>query len=128
MDNQAAFAEVFGDDPKILASNPVMSQDTTTTDRSLYSFGKKFKFGVIMHMCRKYYVGHDSVDKSLSVQDVSRQISEIKQECENKNGILMQGRPDELFDKFLYLSIRLPESDRAWTIQLYAAYFAALVR
>ena len=47
-----------------------------------------------------------------------RQISESKQEWENKNGVLMQGSPDEMFDKFFQLSIRLPESARSWPIQL----------
>ena len=37
---------------------------------------------------------------------------------ENKNGILMQYSPDKSFDKFLQLSSSLPESARAWPVQL----------
>ena len=38
LDNQAAFSEVFGDKPIIIAPNIIMLQDTTSTARSLYSF------------------------------------------------------------------------------------------
>ena len=75
LDNQSAFDEVFGYKPKILPPNPVMSQDVMTTANILYSFGEKFKLYVFMYMCRRYYVGHDSVDNPLIVQYVCRHIS-----------------------------------------------------
>ena len=118
LDNQAALDEVFGDKRTIIAPNIITSQDTTSAARILYSFGKKCKVHVFLHIFRKYYVRHDSLDNSLSVQDLCRQISEIKQEQKYKNGKLMQGSPDEMFDKFLQLSRSLPESARAWPIQL----------
>ena len=48
-DNQAAFAEVFGDKPTIIAPN--ITPDTTSTSRSLHSFGEKFKLDLFQHMC-----------------------------------------------------------------------------
>ena len=63
LDNQKAFAEVFGDKPKILAPNTATFQYSTSTARSLYSFGEKYKSDVFLHMCRKHYVEHNSVDK-----------------------------------------------------------------
>ena len=36
LDNQAAFAEVFGDKPTILDTHPFTSKDTTTTDRTFF--------------------------------------------------------------------------------------------
>ena len=36
LDNQAAFAGVFGDKPKIIAPNIITSKDITSTARSLY--------------------------------------------------------------------------------------------
>ena len=77
-DNQAAFAEVFGDKPTTIDPDIITSQYTTSTARRLYFFVKNCKLDVFLHMCRKYYVGYDSVDNSLSVQDLCRQISEIK--------------------------------------------------
>ena len=100
LDNQAVFAEVFGDKPTIIPQNIVMLQDTTTTARSLYLFGEKCKLDVFMHMCRKYYVVHNSVDNSLIIQDVCCKIIEIKKEWKDKNGMLMRGKPDELFHNF----------------------------
>ena len=94
LDNQTTFTEVFGDKPTILVPNIDIYQDSTSIARSLYSFGEKCNLDVFLYMCRKYYVGHDSIDNLLSVQDVCRQISEIKQEWKNKNGILMQYSPD----------------------------------
>ena len=85
-DNQATFTEVFGKKPTILAPNIDTSQDSTSTARILYSFGDKFKLDVFLHMWRKYYVGQDSIDNSLRVQDMCRHISEIKQEKINKMG------------------------------------------
>ena len=38
----------------------------------------------------------------------------------------MQDSPDESFDKLLQLSRRLPESARAWPVQLCSTYFIAL--
>ena len=125
LDNQTTFTEVFGDKPTILVPNIDIYQDSTSIARRLYSFGEKCNLDVFLYMCRKYYVGHDSIDNLLSVQDVCRQISEIKQEWKNKNGILMQYSPDKLFDKFLRLSSSLPESARAWPVQLCSTYFTA---
>ena len=101
LDIKAAFAEVFGDKPTILPPNPVMLQDTTTAAKSLYYFFNKWKLYVFMHMCRRYHVWHDLVHNSLIIQDVCRQISEIKQECKVINGDLMRDIPNNIFDKFL---------------------------
>ena len=76
--NLAAFAEVFGENPTILPLNPVILQDTMKKYRSLYYSDEKCKFDVSMHMCRRYYVGHNLVDISLSIQDMCCQISEVK--------------------------------------------------
>ena len=80
MDNQSNFSGLSGEKPKILSPNIDILQDSTSTAIIIYSLGENCKFDVFLHMCRKYYVGHDSIDTSLSVQDVSRQIPEIKQE------------------------------------------------
>ena len=48
MDNQATFAGVFGYTPRVIAPNPVTLQDTTTTDRSLYSLRE---FSSCMCLC-----------------------------------------------------------------------------
>ena len=40
----------------------------------------------------------------------------------------MQRRPDEMFDKFLQLSTRLPYNEQAWPIQMCSAYFTDLVK
>ena len=38
----------------------------------------------------------------------------------------MQDRPDRIFDKFLQLSRSLPESARAWPVQICSTYFTVL--
>ena len=73
--NHAAFAEVFGDIPKILDPNVIKSKDSTSTARSLYSFVEKWKLDMFIYMFREYYVRHTSIDNSLSVQDVWCQMS-----------------------------------------------------
>ena len=52
LDIQAAFAEVFGDKPTILAPNRTTSQDFTSEARILYSYGEKCKLVVFLHMYR----------------------------------------------------------------------------
>ena len=99
-DTQADFSEVFGDKPTIISPNTTTSKYTISTARSLYPFGEKFKLDLFLHMCRKYYFGHDSVEKSLIVQDMCHQISEVKKKWKEKNRILMRGSPDKIFDKF----------------------------
>ena len=75
LDNQAAFAEVFGDKPKIISPNIITSKDITSTARSLYYFGEKCKLDLFLHVCRKYYVGHISVENSLIIKEVCHKIS-----------------------------------------------------
>ena len=89
LDNQETFSGMFGDKPTIIAQNINTSQDSASTSQSLYSFGEKCKLDVLLHTLGKYYVGHNSIDNSLSVQDVCYQVSELKQEWENENWILM---------------------------------------
>ena len=77
LDNQAAFDEVFGGKPTILDTNIITLQDSTSTSMRLYYFVEKCKLGVFLHICRKYYVGHESVDNSFIVQDMYHHLSEI---------------------------------------------------
>ena len=51
--NQAASYKVFGYKPTILDKNLTTSQDSKSTDRSLYSFGAKCSFDVFLNMCIK---------------------------------------------------------------------------
>ena len=89
LDNQEIFTEVFGNKPTIIAPNKDTSQYFTSAARRIYAFGEKCKLDVFLHMCRKYYVGHDSIYNSLRIHDVCCQISEINKKIKNKNGILM---------------------------------------
>ena len=73
---------------------------------------------MFLKIYRKYYVENNSVDNSLSVQDVRLQIPETKQEWKDKNGILIQGSPEETVGIFLQLSSSLPESARERPINL----------
>ena len=57
-----------------------------------------------------------------------RKISETKQQWKYKNGILMRGSPEKMFDKFFHISSSLSESARTWPIQLCSKYFASLVK
>ena len=125
LDNQTDFAVTFGSKPTLLPPNPT-SREHTVTAKTLYAYGEKCKLDVFLAMCRKYYVGHDSVDNSLSTQDVCRQISSLKQDYKDNHGRLLHDTPDNLFNKFLQLSSNLPESSRLWPLQLCSAYFAAL--
>ena len=56
LDNEAAFAEVFGDKPTILETNIITSQYSTSTVWSFYPLGEKHNLYVFIHTCRKYYV------------------------------------------------------------------------
>ena len=75
LDNQAAFTAVFRDKPTILAPNIDTPQYSTSTASILYSLEENCKLDVFLHMCRKYYARHDSIDNSLSVKYLCRQIS-----------------------------------------------------
>ena len=48
LDNQASFAEVFGNKPTILAPNIITLQYSTSKSRSLNSLGEKFKLDVFL--------------------------------------------------------------------------------
>ena len=65
LDNQKKFEKTFGDKPL----NPV-SQYSSTALKRLYAYSEKCKLDVFLHMCRKYYMVHDSVDIYLSTQEV----------------------------------------------------------
>ena len=56
---------MFGDKQTILPPKPG-SQDSSAVTKSLYAYSEKRKLDVFLHMCRKYYVGNDIVDISLS--------------------------------------------------------------
>ena len=79
LDNQVVFAKYFWDKPKSIAPNIITSQYTISKARSLYSLWEKWNLDVFLHMCGKYYVGHDSVDNSSRVKYLCCQISIIKQ-------------------------------------------------
>ena len=53
LDNQAAFAEVSGYKPTILAPNIDTSQYSTSTARRFYSLGEKWKLDMFLHICKK---------------------------------------------------------------------------
>ena len=79
IDNKKDFEKTFGDKPTIL-SPKLVSQDSSTAAKMLYAYSEKCTLDAFLHMCRKNYVGHDSVDNSLSTQDVCRRVSYLRQE------------------------------------------------
>ena len=78
-----------------------------------------------MHLCILDYVGSDAIDPTLSVQEVCRKNSDLKQ-VYSVNGKVFTDTPDEIFDKYISLVVNLPDNAAKWPIQLCLAYFAAL--
>ena len=71
------------------------------------------------------YVGYDEVDPALHVQDVSKQLSLIKQTYTSQ-GRIVELTPDKLFNKFCALLVSLPENAKTWPVQLCSLFLRAL--
>ena len=125
LDNQKEFEKIFGDKPTIIPTE-LVSQDSLTAAKILYSYSEKCKLDVFLHMCQIYYVGHDSVDNYLIMQDVCFRVSYLRQEWRDRNGSTVNKILDDLSNTFLKISSSLPESAYQWPIQIYCAYYTAL--
>ena len=71
------------------------------------------------------YVGDDTIDPTLHVQDVSKQLGLLNQN-HTYNRHTVELTPDKLFNKFYALSISLPEDAKMWPIQLCSPFLGAL--
>ena len=80
-----------------------------------------------IHICRKYYVGHNIVYNYLRTQDVCCRISYLKQEWRDRNGRTVCGITDDLFNEFFHRSISLHESACQWLIQIWSVYYTELI-
>ena len=78
-----------------------------------------------MHLCMLDYVGSNKIDPTLNVQEVCRQISDLKQ-FRSVNDSVVTDTSDELFDKYISLAIDSPDSAAKWPIQLCSAIFESL--
>ena len=77
MDSQANFDLTFGVLPYILPKQPTHN-NTKFTRSLMQDYSKKFKLDISMNLCMLYYVGNDTVDTTLNVQEVCRKISAVK--------------------------------------------------
>ena len=124
LDSQNEFNLTFGIEPVMLPEKP-NDYDSLATSRILQTYTEKCKFDIFMHLCRLDYVGSDKIDPTLSVQEVCRKISDLKQ-VYSVNGKVFTDTPDDIFDKYISLVVNLPDNAAKWPIQLCSAYFAAL--
>ena len=77
LDDQTKFVTCFGDFPAIIPEKPTDS-NVLTTRKLLTEYADNYKLDIFMYLCRLDYVGHAVVDIGLNVQEVCRQISDIK--------------------------------------------------
>ena len=124
LDSQADFDSTFGINPRLLPTNP-SNIDSSHLQRNLRQFSDRCKLDIFLHLCMLDYVGSDSIDISLNVQEVCRKISSLCQRY-TVRGKIVTDTPDELFDKFLVLSVSLPDDATTWPIQLCSTYLSAL--
>ena len=99
MDKNDEFDKVFGKNPILLPPNPT-SVDSATTSKILLDFSELCRLDVYLRACRKFYVGSSNINKNTSVQEVCREISDLRQEWKDKHGKLIVDNPEELFTKF----------------------------
>ena len=71
------------------------------------------------------YVCHDKVDPALHVQDVSKQLTLLKQSY-SSDGQTVNLTPDEVFNKLCALTVSLPEDAKLWPVQLCSLFLGAL--
>ena len=74
-----------------------------------------------MWLCEKDYVGITSAYNNLSLIDLGRALSTLKQEYKEGNQTI-SGTPDELFDKFMDIATCLPQDSREWPINLCSTF------
>ena len=110
IDNKKYFEKMFGDKPTIFPPNP-MSQDSSTVMKIPYLYIEKCKLDVFLLICRKYYVGANSVDNSLSTQDVCCPISYLIQDLRDRDWCTIRKSPDDLLNTILKISSSLLASD-----------------
>ena len=92
-----------------------MLQDSSTVAKIIYAYNERFKLDVLIHMCQKKYVGHNSVDNHLSTKYLCCLISYLIQEWRDSNGNTICKSPGDLFNKFSgyqIVSLRVPDSGR----------------
>ena len=125
VDIQRSHRDTFGNDPMIFPDNPT-NQNKTMTEKELYAFSELCMLDLFIHIIRKNYVGTDNVDYSRSTQKVCQAIKNLRQEWIGVNGKTVTLTPYIVFDKYMALSICLPDNVSLWTITLCAAYFTSL--
>ena len=78
-----------------------------------------------MWICEQDYVGITSADKNLSLIELGRTLSKLKQEYKEGNQTILD-TPDELFDKFMAISTCLPHDGKGWPANLCSTFQSAL--
>ena len=98
MDSQADLDLIFGALLYILPEQ-LNHNNTESTRLLLQDYSEKCKLDIFMNLCMWDYVGNDTVDTTLNVQEVCRKISTVKQVW-NIGWKVYTDTPDELYDKF----------------------------
>ena len=125
IDNQGKFDSTFGSNPVILPTIPTKPEHTNAA-QLLLDLSEQCRLDVYLNACRKFYVGTTIVDRTTSMMEVCREISELRQEYKDSNGRMVADTPEELFMKVLALTGSLPECAQGWPIQLCSTYYTAL--
>lgn len=125
LDSQQNFNSIFGKKPVILPSNPNRS-DLSSTRQELQNYCDMCKLDIYIYICGQDYVGSDTVDSALNIQEISRKITSLKQTWKDKSGKIRTDSPDDLFNKFLQVSYSLPDNVQEWPLQLCTSFYSAL--
>ena len=123
LDSQADFDLTFGALLYILQENPTHN-NTESTSSLLQDYSEKCKLDIFMNLCMWDYVGNNTVDTTLNVQEICRKINTVKQVW-NIGRRVCTDTPDELYDKFTCLSVSLPDDATPWSIQLCSCYLSS---
>ena len=72
------------------------------------------------------YVGTDTADTTLYVQDVCNEISHLHQVLKDGKGRTFTDTPEDLYQKYFNHSLILPYNATSWPLQLPHTYLSAL--
>ena len=129
LDNQEAFVRVFGKHPELLQATPTKSKHSggPSIMSIVNAYADKCMFDRFKASCRNDYVGDEGTsDPLLATQDICDKLSKLRQ-AYKVNNRTVEDHPEDLFQKFLDISVGLPEDATNWSIQLCSTYYGALV-
>jgi hypothetical protein len=121
LDTQARFDEVF------LNPVPVGNRSKILIDSIEKLISHCQSFEVLLQLFHLDYVGSTAISSIKAISSITAAIRALKQSIRNhKTGKITYLKPDDLFHKYMALSLLLPENVASWGLTLAHQFYATI--